>query len=183
MLIGADLWRCWWTELPPGARQCSDVASGYSRRLSDSAPDLLDGIDPELWFEMDGCPGRHYLLDDSPCILGRMYFYCPIRQEITASCPDQTGPRFRAVERSKDTDEAHGLMYQLVVDDCVSARNAWPASNQAVRPGSHSDGIEVGSPTETRTLVCGFLRALTTRRRAVATASTSERHTSDLGRR
>src|SRR5215467_14722015 len=60
------------------------VGGRYSRRVSSpEASDLPDYVDPELWFEMEGCTGRHYLLDDSPGILGRMYFYCPTRQETT----------------------------------------------------------------------------------------------------
>jgi hypothetical protein len=62
----------------------SDLTGRYSRHVNDpDVPDLPDGIDAELWFEMDGCPGRHYLLDDSPGILGRMSAYCPTRQDTT----------------------------------------------------------------------------------------------------
>jgi hypothetical protein len=49
--------------------------------VSDSG--LPDYVDPELWFEIDDCPGRHYLIDDSPGILGRMYFYCPTLRVTT----------------------------------------------------------------------------------------------------
>jgi hypothetical protein len=56
--------------------------SSYSRRVSDGDA-LPDYVDPELWFEIDSCGGRHYLLDDSPSILGRMYAYCPRTHETT----------------------------------------------------------------------------------------------------
>ena len=52
--------------------------------------------DSRLWFEMDGCEGRHFLVDGNPHILGRAYAFCPVEQivtriskyEITASSAD-----------------------------------------------------------------------------------------------
>ncbi|HEX6682029.1 MAG TPA: hypothetical protein VF062_04510 [Candidatus Limnocylindrales bacterium] len=41
---------------------------------------LPEDVDPRLWFELDGCEGRHYLVDGNPhTFRGRMYFYCPYR--------------------------------------------------------------------------------------------------------
>jgi hypothetical protein len=45
--------------------------------------DLPAYVDPRLWFEMDGCPSRHYLVDGNSTVLGRMYFYCPLRDLTT----------------------------------------------------------------------------------------------------
>lgn len=46
---------------------------------------------------MDGCDGRHYLVDGNPHIRGRMYFYCPSRNIYTrvskseiGECSDET---------------------------------------------------------------------------------------------
>lgn len=32
---------------------------------------------------MEGCRGRHYLVDGNPHIVGRMYAYCPIKDDTT----------------------------------------------------------------------------------------------------
>jgi hypothetical protein len=44
---------------------------------------LPDDVDERLWFEMDGCTGRHYFVDGNSTILGRMYAYCPIKKIVT----------------------------------------------------------------------------------------------------
>jgi len=52
--------------------------------VTDSSANYLPSdIDPELWFEMDGCDGRHYLMEEKPTILGHMYAYCPRQQDST----------------------------------------------------------------------------------------------------
>jgi hypothetical protein len=39
--------------------------------------------DPRLWFEIDGCEGRHFFVDGTPNIRGRIYAYCPVKQIVT----------------------------------------------------------------------------------------------------
>ena len=40
-------------------------------------------IDERLWFEMEGCTGRHFFVDGNPTILGRIYAWCPVKEIVT----------------------------------------------------------------------------------------------------
>jgi hypothetical protein len=40
-------------------------------------------LDERLWFEMAGCPGRHFFVDGNSTILGRIYAWCPTKQITT----------------------------------------------------------------------------------------------------
>jgi hypothetical protein len=50
--------------------------------VNDAAPsaNLPDDADPRMWFEMDGCEGRHFLMEGNPHIRGRLYAYCPVKR-------------------------------------------------------------------------------------------------------
>jgi hypothetical protein len=53
--------------------------------VTDAGPSaaLPDDVDSRLWFEMEGCAGRHFLMDGSPHIRGRLYAYCPVKRTET----------------------------------------------------------------------------------------------------
>lgn len=65
---------------------------------SEDHPNLPADVDPRLWFEMDSCEGRHYLVEGNPhTFRGRMYFYCPpqniytrISRSEIGECSDET---------------------------------------------------------------------------------------------
>lgn len=40
----------------------------------------MDKIDERIWFEHDGCEGKHYMLGNPHTFTGRMYAWCPKRQ-------------------------------------------------------------------------------------------------------
>jgi hypothetical protein len=47
-------------------------------------PELPEGVDARLWFEMHGCEGLHYLVEGNPhTSRGRMSAWCPARNRFT----------------------------------------------------------------------------------------------------
>jgi hypothetical protein len=80
--------------VPPDAADCRLCCQLCCRRASCVGPASLLRMaqvpssywgdpDPRLWFEMTGCEGRHYLVDGTAHIRGRMYAYCPVKQIVT----------------------------------------------------------------------------------------------------
>lgn len=40
----------------------------------------MENIDEKIWFEYDGCEGRHYMIGNPHTFKGRMYAWCPKKE-------------------------------------------------------------------------------------------------------
>jgi hypothetical protein len=99
---------------------------------------LAGDVDAELWFEMDGCDGRHYLVDDNPNIPGRMYAYCPTKGTVTRvsksdiiACSDATTYFVRGFLAG--TQPAPPVDDEGMLSQDPSAVDAWRAAARAYR--------------------------------------------------
>jgi hypothetical protein len=98
--------------------------------------------DPRLWFEMAGCDGRHFFVDGTPNIGGRIYAWCPARQIVTrvskyelSVWSDEAGYFMRGYlsgsEPRPPTDEEGMLVEdQAEVDRWLRAVEIWRATGE-----------------------------------------------------
>jgi hypothetical protein len=94
-------------------------------------------IDERLWFEMSGCDGRHFFVEGTPHVLGRLYAYCPAketiervsRSDVTASS-DEAGYFMRGYLSGSEPAPPTGVDGSLIddqtaVDDWLEAVEIW----------------------------------------------------------
>jgi hypothetical protein len=95
-----------------------------------------------MWFEMTGCEGRHFLVDGSPHIVGRLYAYCPAegivtrisKSDITVSS-DEAAYFLRGYlsgsEPPPPTDDDGMLIEdQALIDEWAAAVEVWRETGQ-----------------------------------------------------
>lgn len=107
---------------------------------------LPDDVDECLWFEMDGCAGRHYFVDGNPTILGRMYAYCPGKKIVTRvskgevrACSDEARYFIRGFLAGSEPGppvDGEGLLTDdaAAVDGWRAATERWRRTGEWVEP-------------------------------------------------
>ena len=126
-----------------GSRMCSHarvpgwLCTASLLRMAQVPQSYWGDPDPRLWFQMAGCKGRHFFVDGTPHLRGRMYAWCPDKQVVTrvskseiTICSDEAGYFMRGYlsgsEPAPPTD-AEGMLVgdQADIDSWLRAVERW----------------------------------------------------------